>query len=261
MTARAIWKGVIRLGRHEVPVQLYAATVDPAVHFRLLHRKDKQPVRQRLIHSETGKEVPRDSAHKGAEIDRGVFVRLDEKELAELEPAASRTINVERFVADEALDHEWYNRSYYLGPDGDDKAYGSLVKVLQEERKEGIARWVMRKKDYIGSLTVRQGVLALVTLRFWDEVVRPAEIASPPSKDLKPAEVKMARQLIATLARPFDPTQFRDHFNMKIRAFIEKKARGGKISVKKIKAKPQPPSLEEALKASLAATRGRASHG
>lgn len=261
MTARAMWKGVIQLGRYRVPVQLYAATVDRTVHFRLLHRKDKQPVVQRMVHAETGKEVPRDSVRKGAEIERGVFVRLEESELAQLEPTASRTITIERFVPDEALDHKWYDRSYYLGPDGDDAAYATLVKVLQQENKEGIARWVMRKKDYIGSLTVHSGVLALVTLRFWDEVVQPAEIASPSAKDLKPAEIKMARQLISTLARPFDPAQFRDHFNTKVRALVDKKARGGKIAVTRIKRKTQPPSLEQALKASLAAASRKASHG
>jgi DNA end-binding protein Ku len=255
MSARVMWRGVIELGRHTIPVRLFAAAEDRTVHFRMLHRQDRQPVRQRLIHPETGDEVAAEEVRKGAELDRGVFVLLDDDELTSLEPEPSRSIIVERVVANAELDHFWYDRPYYLGPDGDDKAYGSLVKVLADKSREAVVRWVMRGKEYVGSITVHDGRLALIALRFADEVVGPQEIHVPPQAAFPAGEVAMANQLISTLASTFDPGQFHDTFNEEVRELIEQKARGRTVAAKKARRKQAPRSLEKALRDSLAAAR------
>jgi DNA end-binding protein Ku len=252
MEARTLWKGVLRLKNHEVPVRLYSAAKDHTVRFRLLHKADHEPVEQKMVNPDTGKEVEREKMRKGAEVEPGVFVLLEEEDLAGLEPEPSRTIEISRFVPRSQLDHEWYDRPYFLGPDGKDDAYWALAKALGDSDEEGIAHWVMRKREYVGSLFAHEGYLALVTLRFADEVVEPEEIEMPKNTDLQKSEIQMAEQLISALEKEFDPRQYRDEFHDRVVELIETKARGGKMKLEKAKRKRKPASLSDALRASLA---------
>lgn len=257
MSARAMWKGVVHLGPHRIPVRMYPAARDSTIRFRLLHREDLQPVEQRMVHPETGREVPAGGLRRGAEFERGAFVLLEDRELASLDPEPSRAITVERIVSPERIHPGWYDRPYHLGPDGDPKAYGSLVALLEDGPREAVVRWVMRKKEHVGALLAHEGFLALATLRFAEEVVDPAEIEVPPPPDLKPEEIRMARELIGALDRRFDPSEFHDRFAGEVRSLIALKARGRKIPLRKMKPKAEPESLEQALKASLAAVKRR----
>src|SRR5512134_373704 len=109
MPARALWEGIIRLDKEEIPVKFYAALEDRDIHFRLLHRSDRQPVKQRMVDSETGKGVAPEDIRKGAEIRQGVYVLLEEEELARLEPEPSRIVTVERLLARNEVRHPWYD--------------------------------------------------------------------------------------------------------------------------------------------------------
>src|SRR5262245_32436513 len=106
--ARALWKGVLRLDGLKVPVRLYSGVQDRSVHFRLLHAKDRAPVRQKLVNPKTGEEVPYKAVRRGAQVEPGVFVVLEKGELDALEPADSRDMHVRRFVKSGAIEHEWY---------------------------------------------------------------------------------------------------------------------------------------------------------
>ena len=117
MAARAMWKGVIQIGSHELPVKLYSAVQDRSVRFRLLDKKDKSPVRQQMVNSETGDPVEPDEIQKAFPIDRNTLVVLEDEDLETIEPEASRDIEITRFVDPEEIDHRWYERAYYLGPD------------------------------------------------------------------------------------------------------------------------------------------------
>ncbi|HXK61197.1 MAG TPA: Ku protein [Acidobacteriota bacterium] len=257
-TARAIWKGVIELGTLQLPVKLYSAVEDRTVHFRLLHRKDKQPVRQMMVNSETGEEVPKEQIRKGAEVEPGVFVMLHDEELNQLEPEPSRTISVKRFLPPEKINHQWYDRPYYLGPDGDDdRLYWDLVEALERQKKEGVVRWVMRKKNYAGALRVDQGYLMLITLRPSQEVVLAEDLEPPTGRELEKKELEMAKQLVGAMMDEFRHEEFRDEFRDKVSQLIEAKARGKKIKLVKPKKKAGQESLEKALEASLAAVRKR----
>ena len=119
MAARAIWKGDLKLGSTSVPVKLYSAVQDQTVRFHILDVKSKHRVKQHMVDAESGEEVPNEEIQKGFEVDPGTFVILDEKELASLEPEASRAIKVEQFVPPKEIPPEYYDRPYYLGPDGD----------------------------------------------------------------------------------------------------------------------------------------------
>ncbi|HYZ87106.1 MAG TPA: Ku protein, partial [Bryobacteraceae bacterium] len=159
MPARAIWKGVLKIGSEEVPVKLYPAVQDRSIHFHILDTEHLERVKQRMVEPDTGKEVPPEEIHKGLEIEPDTFVAFNDEELAGLEPESSRDIEVVAFVTPEYIDPQRYERPYYLSPDGDESAYFALAKALESSGREGIARWVMRKKPYIGALRARDGYL------------------------------------------------------------------------------------------------------
>jgi len=256
--ARAIWKGVIQFENVELPVKLYSAVQDRTVHFRLLHKKDRQPVKQMMVNPDTGEEVPKERIRKGAEVEPGVFVLLNDEELNEAEPESSRTITIERFVPPEAISHQWFDRPYYLGPDGDDdQDYWNFVEALEKQGREGVARWVMRNKNYAGALRLEQGHLMLIALRFSEEVVLAEDLEAPQGRELEKSELTMARQLIGAMVDKFEPEEFHDEFRDKVLKMVEDKAKGKKLKLVKPKKKASQESLAGALEASLAAVRKR----
>src|SRR6185436_8347594 len=116
MAARAIWAGNLKLGSTGLPVKLYSAVQDHSIHFHILDAKTKSRVKQHMVNPETGEEVAAKDIRKGYEVEPGTFVLLDKDELSELEPKASRDIEITRFVPAGHISHLWYDRPYYLGP-------------------------------------------------------------------------------------------------------------------------------------------------
>lgn len=254
-SVRALWEGIIRLGKEEIPVKFYAALEDRDVHFRLLHRSDRRPVKQKMVDAGTGKEADPEAIRKGAEIRRGVYVLLEEEELAKLDPEPSRIVSVERLVDKKEIRHSRYDRPYFLGPEGDGKAYWSLAGALKKDGSEAIVRWVMRGKEYVGSLLAQDGYLLIITLRFADQVIEAGEMELPDYGDLNREEIEMAEQLVSMLESAFDPAQYRNEFREKVLDLIETKARGGKVKRAVFKARREPASLAGALKNSIAEIR------
>lgn len=252
--ARAIWKGVIRIGDVAVPVKLYPAVWDRNVHFRLLHDKDGTPLKQRMVDPVTGEIVPYEDIRKGFETGDGTIVMLEPDELEELEPEPSRDIEIVRFVPPSQIDHRWYDRPYYLGPDDDAPSYFALADALERKGLEGVARWTMRKKAYVGALRLEEGYPMLITLRHVDDVVSAAELPRPAGRAPTAKEIAMARQLIGMLESKFDPTEWSDEYRTRVLDLVSTKARGGKIELKRVAEKrPRRKSLEAMLRASLEA--------
>jgi DNA end-binding protein Ku len=252
--SRAIWKGVIRVGDLRLPVKLYSAVSEGGVHFRLLHRADQVPIRQHMVDPETGKPVPSAKIRKGFEVEPGVFVVLSDEELARLAPKESRDVRVTRFVDVGTIGHAFYERPYYLGPDrgSDTAAYVAFAEALAHARREGVVHWVMRKKEYVGALHAKDGVLILTSLRFVDEVI-PADALEPPSGGkLDAKELALAEQLVSALEADFDPTRFHDEYRERVLELIQRKARGGRIRLRRVRPKPPTRALASALRASLA---------
>lgn len=265
MAARAIWKGVVKAGTQSVPVKLYSAVQEQrSIHFRLLHKTDHQPVKQQLVSAETDEVVEYAEVRKGFPLTRGRMVLLEKEELEALEPEDSRDIEITRFVNPSELDHRLYERPYYVGPDGNAKAYFAVVAALERKKKEGIARWVMRDKEYVGSLRAENGYLMLITLRHADEIIAADALTPPGGTQLQQREVKMAEQLIEALHGPFDPTKYRDQYRARVLDLVETKAAGRKPKVVAFRAKKQKDEkLADALEASLAGmkTSKRKAHG
>jgi DNA end-binding protein Ku len=255
--ARAMWKGMIELGRAKVAVKMYSAVEDRSIRFHMLHEKDCAPVEQHIVRKDTGEEVERDDVRKAFPLSKNTAVILEPEDLESLVPPESRDIRLHRFVAPEVLGNQWYERPYYLGPDGDDESYFALAQALAEKELIGVARWVMRKKRYVGALTSIHGYLALSTLRRADQVLEFSGIEPPASAAARPHEIKLAEQLVASIAEEFDPSQWHNEYRQRLLKLIEAKARGKKVPTVKLKKKPHEVNLAESLKASIAAARER----
>lgn len=255
MAARAIWKGVVRFEGVEVPVKLYSAVQDRSVHFRLLDRKRKEPVRQRMVDPRTGDVIEHADIRKAFETEDGELVILDEEELEELEPTPSRDIEVTRFVPPDRITHAWYDRPYFLGPDGGDSAYFAMVAALRKRGREGVARWVMRNKEYVGALRVEGDHLMLITLRHAGEVVPASALVPPSGRDLAARELKMAKQLVAAMEDELDIAAYRDEYRDRVLELVEAKAAGKVVSFPKAPAKRKERSLTDVLEKSLTAVK------
>lgn len=253
MAARAIWKGVIKIGKTALPVKLYSAVQDRSIRFRLLHEKDRAPVAQRMVEAASGDVVDPKDIRMAYPVNRSTLVILEDQELTQLEPQESRDIDVTRFVSEEDIDHRWYDRAYYLGPDGASDDYFALAAALEDSGKEGVAQWVMRSRAYIGALRGENGRLMLIVLRHADEVIAAEELQPPGGRALEKREIAMAEQLVSALSGKFDPGEFRNEHRQRIMELIETKAHGGKVKVKKFRPRPtEDKSLDRALEASLA---------
>lgn len=262
MAARAIWKGVVHIGTLEVPVKLYSAVQDRSVRFRLLHKTDKQPVRQQLIASESDETIDYQEVKKAFPIARGRLVMLEKEELETLQPKDSRDIEITRFVNPHDIDHRWYERAYYLGPDGNAKAYFAAAAALAKKKKEGIARWTMRDRSYVGALRAEDGYLMLITLRHADEIIAADALKAPGGRPLAQREIAMAGQLIESLHDEFDPTQFKDEYRERVLELVETKAAGRKPKVVKFRTKTkETDDVTDALAASLAGMKKRSARG
>ena len=210
MAARAIWKGRLVLGKVKAAVNLFSAVQDRKVHFHLLHAKDLTPVRQRIVRKSDGEEVSKEEQLRAFPLSKDTGVILRPEEIAELQPAESRDIELCRFVARSVLGDEWYDRPYHLGPDKDARSYFAIADVLGRKDLVGIARWVMRKQSYLGALAAIDGHLMLITLRRAEQILSVSKLEIPKSKKAEPNEIKLAKQLVESITGDFEPKLWKD---------------------------------------------------
>ena len=194
VTARAIWQATLKIKKQSLSIKLYSALEDRQIHFHMLHKRDRTRVQQQMVDSQTGRPVPSDEMIKAFEFEPGRYVKVTEEEIERSEPAASRDVNVSRFVPASAIDPFLLDRPYYVGPDTDSiPDYFALGKALENKQSAGLAQWVMRKHAYRGALVSNQGYLMLITLRSasavipLDQLDAPGGPASLPRKRIWPA--------------------------------------------------------------------------
>jgi DNA end-binding protein Ku len=256
MAARAIWKGELKVGSALVPVKLYAAVEDRDVHFHVLQSKTKARVKQQMV-TDDQQPLAKEAIRKGYEVAPGTFVILDEEELQGLKPKESRTIHFSRFVPPAALGNEWYERPYYLGPDGDEGTYFALAEALRKKDLIGIARWTMRGKSYVGALRAEGDYIALIKLRYTEEVLSARELPAPGGRALDQKELRMAEELVGALEGSFDPKEFHDEYRKRLQEFLEAKAKGKHPRLPVIKERTIAAPLDQQLAKSLAALKPR----
>jgi DNA end-binding protein Ku len=261
MAARAMWKADLVLGETKVPVKLYSAVQDSKVHFRLLHAADHAPVKQQMVDPATEQPVAPTETRKAVAVDRGVYVVLTEEEQAALTPKPSRLISVEQVVTREAIDERWFDRPYYLGPDGDDEGYFALAETLKKRDAVGVAHWVLRNKSYVGALQASGGYLLLDTLRYAEQIVEVGAVRPSANRAPDKREIALAEQLIGALEDRFDPTEFRDEYQEQLKNMLAAKAAGKVVHFPKAPKRATTDSLVASLQASLKASRKEAGHG
>ena len=260
--ARAIWSGTISFGLLNVPVKLYSAVSRKTIRFNELRESDNARVRHRRVAEGTDEEVSYDEIVKGYEISPDHYVTFTRDELSELDPAKTRTIDIQDFVDIGDIDPIYFESPYYLGPaDGAEKAYSLLAKSMETSGRAAIARFVLRNREHLAAIRARDNVLTMTTMRFADEVVAPEELDDvlPQEKPkVQKREQEMAEALIDSLSSDFDPSQYRDEYREDLLAMIESKAEGKDI-VQSASEEPEPtkaPDLMAALEESIAAVRG-----
>jgi DNA end-binding protein Ku len=258
---RAIWSGSISFGLVNIPVKLYNAVSRKSVSFNQIDRRTGSRIRYRKVSAADEQEVPNEEIVKGYELPSGDYVLIDDDELAALDPEAVRTIDIEEFVDLADIDPIYYDAAYYLAPDkATVKPYALLAEAMEQSQKVGIARFVMRSKQYLAAVRPKDGKLLLSTMVYADEVNGAEgipELDALDGVDVSDRELGMAEQLIASLSAPFEPDKFEDTYRNRVLELIERKAAGETELVQA----PQPVSADKvvdlmaALEASVSAAK------
>jgi DNA end-binding protein Ku len=258
--ARALWSGSLSFGLVNVPVQLFSAIRDQDLHFRQLHEKDGSPIETRRYCSAEDEEVPFEEVGHGYELDSGKEVVLSDEELAAAAPRKTRTIDIEAFVDLADVDPVYFDHPYFLLPEGEAegtrRAYQLLVEVMQSTERAALGRMVLRTKEYLVAVRVRDDLLSLTTMLFHDEV-RPTKPV--PGGGRKPAKERLDRAvtLIEAMSVDWDPSRYEDRYRERLLEVIERKKKGKRITVPDDEDEPSPiPDLMAALERSLAQVKG-----
>jgi DNA end-binding protein Ku len=251
---RALWNGSLSFGLVNVPVALYSAVRDLDVHFHELHAKDGARIEIRRFCSEEDREVSYEEIGKGYDLDGKQVVFTDE-ELAALAPARTRTIEIQAFVDLADIDPILFDHPYWLVPTGESqgplRAYRLLVEVMGGTDRVALGRFVMRTKEYLVAVRIRDGLLALTTMRFADEVRDTKEIDSGAGKPAE-GQLDQAVELIDALATDWDPSGYEDRYRERLKAVVRKKEKGQTIKAAAQEKQPgATPDLMAALRKTL----------
>jgi DNA end-binding protein Ku len=257
--ARAMWKGSIAFGLVNIPIELYSAVRDHRPRFRLLHAKDESPVHYERVCQSEGKPVAWEDLVKGYEYQKGQFVVLTKDDFKTAALEKTKTIDILDFVEPEQVDERYFETPYYLQPGkGADRAYALLREAIRESGRIGVAKIILRDAQHLAAVEVIDDALVLTMMRFADELADLSEFRFPASQGIRPAELKMARQLIDNLAAGWDPEKYTDEYKTNLMKVIDGKLKGRKPKLQGREG-PQEPKVVDLmarLKASLE-SRGR----
>ena len=229
---RVIWKGAITFGLVHVPVALYPASQQVGIDFDWLDKRSMDPVGYKRVNKRTGKEIQSDDIVKGIKQDDGDYVILSEGEIRAAYPKATQTIEIESFVKASEIAFTLLETPYYLEPIAKgEKVYALLRESMIEAGVIGIARVVMHTKEHLAALVPTGSALVLNTIRWASEIRALDELKLPAvgktAVGLKPAELKMAQQLISDMTTPWDAQAYTDKFSSAVQALVGKKVAAG----------------------------------
>lgn len=266
--ARPVWTGSISFGLVNVPVKAFTAVRDHEVHFHQIERTTGARIHNQKISEKTGEPVDPGDIELGYEIRKGRYVTFERSELDELRPTSTNAIEVSDFVALGEIDPIYYQRTYWLAPDGavGKEPYGLLIAAMEARKRVGVGTVVMRNKQYLAAVRPLDGVLAMSTMRFADEVVPQSDIDDLPSRRSKPdaKAVRLAGQIVESLTSEWDPQRYRDTFTDELKSRIERKDAGEEAIVEEAPAQTAKvldlmAALEASVNAAKAARPGRRS--
>jgi len=260
--ARSLWTGSLSFGLVNVPVQMFSAVRDRQLHFTQLHEKDGAPIETRRFCAKEDEEVPWEEIAHGYEHDKHGLVVLTDEELAAVAPRKTRTIEIDAFVDLSAVDPMQFDHPYLLAPAGDTegtrRAYQLLVEVMRATDRAALGRFVLRNKEYLVAIRVREGRLSLTTMLFADEIRDDKGIPAGSAKRPKKKALEGAVQLIEALSTDWDPDEYKDRYRKRLRDVIKRKEKGETIKLPEHEDEPSPvPDLMAALEKSLETARSK----
>jgi DNA end-binding protein Ku len=230
---RPIWSGAISFGLVNVPVKAYSAVHDHTVHFHQLQKGTGARIQYQKVSAKTGRKVDSDDIEKGFEVSKGKYVVIEDEEFEAMRPESTRSIDITDFVELACVDPIYYENTYWLGTSDDSgrRAYRLLLAAMEDAERVGIGSVVMRNKQYLAAIRPLDGALAMSTMRFADEILPRSEIDDVPSARSKPdaKEVRLAMQIIESLASEWEPKRYHDTYTEEMRELINRKAKGKKI--------------------------------
>jgi DNA end-binding protein Ku len=258
---RAIWKGSISFGLVNIPIALYPATRREELKFRLLRQKDLSPVNYKRVAEKDGKEVPWNEIVKGYEYDKGKYVVLKDEDFQRVDLEATQTVDIQDFVEVAEIDPIYFYKPYYLkAQKGGDKAYTLLRNALKDTNKVGIAKVVIKTRQYLAGVKAKDETLVLELMHFAEELADASKLHVPKKVEVGKRENDMARALVESMSSKWDPEKYHDDYREALMEVIEEKVESGG---KEIEEKPKPkkaPSkvidLVAVLQESLAQTQG-----
>jgi len=239
---RAIWKGSISFSLVNIPIALYPATRREELSFRLLRKSDLSPVNYKRVAEKDGKEVPWDQIVKGYEYEKGKYVVLKDEDFERVDLEATQTVDIRDFVNVDEIDPMFFYKPYYLEPQkGGDKAYALLRDALKDSKKVGIAKVVIKTRQYLAGVKPEDGALVLELMHFADELADTGKLHLPKKVEVGKREMNMAKSLIDSMSAKWSPEKYHDDYREALMEVIEEKVEaGGKEIEEKPKKAPKP---------------------
>jgi DNA end-binding protein Ku len=240
--ARAIWKGSISFGLVNIPIALYPATQREELKFRLLRKSDLSPVNYKRVAEKDGKEVSWEQIVKGYEYEKGKYVVLKEEDFQRVDLEATQTVDIQDFVELDEIDPIFFYKPYYLEPQkGGDKAYALLRDALKHSQKVGVAKVVIKTREYLAGVKPEDGALVLELMHFADELAETSKLHIPKKVEVGKREMNMARSLIDSMSSKWNPEKYKDDYREVLMEVIEEKVEaGGKEVEEKPRKAPKP---------------------
>jgi DNA end-binding protein Ku len=233
--ARALWKGSISFGLVNIPIELHTAVRNHRPKFRMLHAKDKSPVKFERVCIRDGHAVAWEDLVKGFEYAKGHFVVLTKEDFQAAAVEKTRTVDIIDFVKAEEIDDRFFETPYYLVPaKGGERAYALLREAIRESGRIGIAKFILRDAQHLAGVEVIKDAIVLSVMRFADELVDVGQFDLPSDSGIRKPELDMAKALVNSLASEWDPAKYTDEYRENLLRIIKGKVKGKKVDLEPV---------------------------
>jgi DNA end-binding protein Ku len=239
---RALWKGAISFGLVNIPIELHTAVRDSRPRFRMLHARDRSPIRFQRVCERDGTTVAWEDLVKGYEYEKGNFVVLTKEDFAAAALEKTRTVDILDFVKAEEIDDRFFETPYYMLPGkGGERAYALLREAIRTSGRIGISKFILRDAQHLAAVEVIKDALVLSIMRFADELVDATTFTFPSSSTVRQQELGMAKTLVENLAAEWSPAKYTDDYRENLMKVIRAKMKGQKP---KLRAEVEPQSAD-----------------
>jgi DNA end-binding protein Ku len=230
--ARALWKGSISFGLVNIPIELHTAVHNHRPKFRMLHAKDKSPVRFERVCIRDGHPVAWEDLVKGYEYQKGHFLVVTKEDFQAAAVEKTRTIDIIDFVKADEIDDRFFETPYYLLPaKGGERAYALLREAVRQSGRVGVAKFILRDAQHLAAVEVIENALVLTMMRFADELVDAKSFEFPSDAGIRKPELEMAKALVNSLAAEWDPAKYTDQYRENLLRIIKGKLKGKKVKL------------------------------